>query len=123
MNTNAELVRDYVETVWNRGRTELAAKYLAEDLVQHNPQLPNGSAPLVAFVDGLRQQLPSGRFDIRRMAADGDLVFVHSLFTAADADAGTVVVDVFRVADGVITEHWDVREPVPPTTASGNDVI
>jgi predicted SnoaL-like aldol condensation-catalyzing enzyme len=32
------------------------------------------------------------------------------------------VVDVFRIAGGLIVEHWDVREDVPETTASGNPV-
>jgi predicted SnoaL-like aldol condensation-catalyzing enzyme len=33
------------------------------------------------------------------------------------------VVDVFRVADGLIAEHWDLREDVPESTVSGNDIV
>ncbi|MBP0451727.1 nuclear transport factor 2 family protein [Kitasatospora sp. RG8] len=118
-----ELVRDYLETVWNQGRTDLADRYLAEDLAQHNPNLPDGRAALTAFVDGLRAQLPELRFDLRRLAADGDLVFAHSLFTAAPGDDGRAVIDVFRLEGGLIAEHWDLNEAVPATTASGRPAV
>ncbi|GAA4633043.1 hypothetical protein GCM10023196_069000 [Actinoallomurus vinaceus] len=119
----SQLIRDYIELVWNQGRTEEAERFLAEDLIQHNPNLPNGRKPLVDFIGGLHEQLPESRFDIRRTAAEGDLVFVHSLFTAQPGHRGIAVIDVFRVADGLIVEHWDLREDVPETTASGNPVV
>jgi predicted SnoaL-like aldol condensation-catalyzing enzyme len=119
----AQLIRDYFELVWNQGRTEEAERFLAEDLIQHNPNLPNGRKPLVDFIDGLRKQLPELHFDIHRTAAEGDLVFVHSLFTAQPGHRGIAVIDVFRVADGLIAEHWDLREDVPETTASGNPIV
>ncbi|KAA2255207.1 hypothetical protein F0L68_28715 [Solihabitans fulvus] len=123
MSANTDLVREYLQRVWNEGRSDLAGKHLAEDLVQHNPNLPDGSAAVAAFVDGFRQQVPQGRFEIRRTAEDGDLVFAHSHFTAHDGDLGMAVVDIFRIADGRIAEHWDVKESVPETTASGNSVV
>ncbi|MFD0264334.1 nuclear transport factor 2 family protein [Kitasatospora indigofera] len=117
------LVQDYLETFWNRGRTDLADRYLAEDLQQHNPNLPDGRAPLAEFVAGLRGRLPELRFELRRLAAEGDLVFAHSHFTAAPGDPGRAVIDVFRIADGLIAEHWDLDEAVPESTASGRPVV
>lgn len=123
MSDNAKLVREYLETVWNDGRTELADRYLAADLIQHNPNLPDGRAPLAEYIDSMRQQTPDGRFEIHRLAADGDLVFAHSHFTSGNGDRGMAVVDVFRIADGHIAEHWDVKEPVPETSASGHPTV
>ena len=119
----SQLIRDYVELVWNQGRTDLADRFVAEDLAQHNPGLADGRAALVAFIDGLRASLPAGRFEIRRLAQDGDLVFTHSHFTAEPGAAGTAVVDVYHIADGVIAEHWDVKEDVPAATASGRPTV
>jgi predicted SnoaL-like aldol condensation-catalyzing enzyme len=119
----SELIRDYVELVWNQGRTDLAAHFVAEDLAQHNPSLPDGRAALVAFIDGFRANLPAGRFEIRRLAQDGDLVFTHSHFATEPGDTGVAVVDVYRVVDGVIVEHWDVKEAVPDVTASGRPTV
>jgi predicted SnoaL-like aldol condensation-catalyzing enzyme len=119
----SQLIRDYLELIWNQGRTDLADQYLAEDLIQHNPNLPDGRKPLVDFVDGFRDQLPEARFKIHRIAAAGDLVFAHSLFTAQPGHRGVAVVDVFRIADGLIAEHWDVKEDVPESTASGHPTV
>lgn len=123
--TSGQLIRDYLDVVWNQGRVEAAGDYLDEDLIQHNPNLPNGRAALVEFIKGLKEQLPQGTFDIRRVIvdADADLVVAHSLFTAGPDDRGTGVVDIFRVANGRIVEHWDAREAVPEVTASGNEIV
>jgi predicted SnoaL-like aldol condensation-catalyzing enzyme len=122
MPTSADLVREYLELVWNQGRTDLADKYLARHLIQHNPNLPDGRAPLVSFINGFRSDLPQAHFELLRLAAEGDLVFSHQHFTATKGDRGSVVVDVFRIANGLIVEHWDVQQPVPEATASGHDV-
>ncbi|MYW67488.1 hypothetical protein GTY65_25970 [Streptomyces sp. SID8379] len=120
---HVQLVRDYLENVWNEGQTDRADEYLAANLIQHNPHLPDGRTPLVDFIEGFRKQLPEARFEIRRVAADDGLVFVHSRFRPTPDARGTVVVDVFRIDDGRIVEHWDVREDVPESTASGHEVV
>ncbi|GAB1643570.1 nuclear transport factor 2 family protein [Krasilnikovia sp. MM14-A1259] len=120
---NTQVARDYIENIWNKGKTEDAAKYIADDLIQHNPNLADGRKPLVEFIDSTRGQLPGLRFDIRRTAAEGDLVFVHSLFLPAAGQRGLAVIDVFRIQDGVIAEHWDLNEAVPETTASGREIV
>lgn len=116
---NTALVRDFMETVWNKGRTEDAAGYVAAGLIQHNPNLPDGLDALTGLVDMLRGRMPQLNFEIRRTAAEGDLVFVHSLFTPAPGADAQAVVDIFRVEDGLIAEHWDVHQDVPAVTASG----
>ncbi|WP_035849396.1 nuclear transport factor 2 family protein [Kitasatospora azatica] len=121
--TNGQLIRDYLETVWNQGRTEQADRYLAADLAQHNAKLPDGRAAVAGLVDTLRGQFPQLHFELRRIAAEGELVFAHSLATLTPGEPGIAVVDVFRIENGLIVEHWDVSEQVPEATASGRPVI
>ena len=89
---------------------------IAEDYVQHNPQVPNGLQPVKEYFAS------AGPVDVevQRVIAEGDLVAVHShykTFTLAG-------VDIFRVGEqGKIVEHWDVLQEVPKTTASGNDMF
>jgi len=120
---NTQTVRDYLELLWNQGLVEKADAFVAEDLIQHNPNLADGRAPLVEFIQGARGQMPDFRFDVKRLAAEGDLVFAHSHFIPAPGVAGLAVIDVFRLVDGVIVEHWDVNEAVPETTTGGREIV
>jgi predicted SnoaL-like aldol condensation-catalyzing enzyme len=120
---NTELVRDYLEILWNQGQTERAADYVGEDLIQHNPNLANGRGPLVDYIEGARKQMPDMRFDLKRTVAEADLVVAHSLFTAGGGAVAMAVVDIVRVANGVIVEHWDATETVPASTTSGNPIV
>jgi hypothetical protein len=59
----------------------------------------------------------------KRLVMDGDLVAVHYRFKVKPDDRGMAVVDIFRVANGKIQEHWDVAEPVPEKSANTNGMF
>ena len=94
----------------------LLEELIVEHFVQHNAQVNDGLAAVQAFFAA------AGPVDVEvhRTIADGDLVAVHSHFKTWN----TAVVDIFRLNDeGKIVEHWDVLQPIPDTTASGNDMF
>ena len=120
---NKTIVASYYARVWNAKNADALPQYVAADYIQHNPQVPNGRAPLQSFLGGLFQQMPQCSFTVARLVADGDLVVAHCLFKANEADRGTAVVDVYRVSEGLLVEHWDVKEPVPECSANGNPMV
>jgi predicted SnoaL-like aldol condensation-catalyzing enzyme len=120
---NKALVADFYERVWNAKDVAALSDFVADDYVQHNPNLANGRAPLEAFLGPLFESLPDARFSLVRLIAEGDLVVAHTLFKAHHDDRGMAVVDIYRVADGRLCEHWDVKEAVPEATASGNPMV
>jgi predicted SnoaL-like aldol condensation-catalyzing enzyme len=56
---------------------------------------------------------PNPTHDMKRMFADGDYVIVHYNFRRGDGGLGLAVVDIFRIEDDFIKEHWDVIQDVP----------
>lgn len=120
---NKRIVADYYLRVWNAKDASALAQFVAADYIQHNPHVPNGRAPLEAFLAGFFAHMPGSSFSVARLVAEGDIVVAHCLFKANDADRGTAVVDVYRIADGMLAEHWDVKEPVPETSANGNPMV
>jgi predicted SnoaL-like aldol condensation-catalyzing enzyme len=89
---------------------------IVEDYVQHNPQAGNGLQAVKDFF------APIGPVDVNvhRVIAEDDLVVLHSNYKTFNM-AG---VDIFRLnEEGKIIEHWDVLQPIPDTTASGNDMF
>lgn len=69
--------------------------YLGDRYVRHNPWVLDG---------------PEG---FRRVIAEGDLVVlpVHSVRTPGTP--GEAIVDIFRVEDAKVVEHWDVIQDIP----------
>ena len=58
-----------------------------------------------------------------RSATDGDLVFLHNHSTTSENDRGRAIVDIFRVKDRKIVEHWDVIQPVPEKAVNNNTMF
>jgi predicted SnoaL-like aldol condensation-catalyzing enzyme len=98
------------------GDVDAFDELIAETYVQHNPQAANG---LQAVKDFFRPVGPVD-VDVYRVIADGDLVAAHSHYKTFNM-AG---VDIWRFdEDGKAIEHWDVLQPIPDATASGNDMF
>jgi predicted SnoaL-like aldol condensation-catalyzing enzyme len=51
------------------------------------------------------------------IVAEGDFVAIHGRIRGW-ADAPQVVVDIFRIEDGKLAEHWDVLQNEVPVTAA-----
>jgi predicted SnoaL-like aldol condensation-catalyzing enzyme len=121
---NRILVLDFYEQVFNRHQvSEGATAAVSEDYRQHNPMVANGRAAFIATFTQVFADNPASSAEIVRSAADGDLVFLHVHSRLSPQDPGHAVVDIFRVAEGRIVEHWDVIQPVPTTSISGNSMF
>jgi predicted SnoaL-like aldol condensation-catalyzing enzyme len=61
--------------------------------------------------------------EVKRIAIDGDLAFVHVRYLAW-AGKETAGVDIFRFnSDGKIVEHWDTLQPVPESSNNPNTMF
>jgi predicted SnoaL-like aldol condensation-catalyzing enzyme len=97
--------------------------YVGASYRQHNPLVPDGIEPSVAFLSKRFETNPQAINEIKRVIADGDLVAVHVHSRSNDADRGRAIVDIFRVEDGKIVEHWDVIQPVPENAQNTNTMF
>jgi len=109
---NLALVRGLFDEVLNPMDAAAVDRFIAPDYIQHNPNVETGSAPLKAFLDHIKAVNPEGVHDVKRMFADGDHVIVHHHVRRWPGDIGWAVVDIFRIENGLIVEHWDVAQDV-----------
>lgn len=120
---NRELVVKFYDGVFNQHQVEKNVVVLADDYRQHNPMVANGKKPFVDFFTGYFQANPASHARIVRSAANDDLVWLHIHSTNGARDPGRAIVDIFRVKDGKIVEHWDVIQPVPDKSANDNTMF
>jgi predicted SnoaL-like aldol condensation-catalyzing enzyme len=121
---NKTLVREYYDLAFNQRKPEEAvAKYQGPYYRQHNPQAGDGPEPFIAFVKGFAAAYPEMKVEFKRILAEGDMVVVHCHITTSPSDRGSAVVDLFRIENGKVVEHWDVIQPIPETAANDNTMF
>ncbi|MEU6224700.1 ester cyclase [Streptomyces sp. NPDC047042] len=98
-------------------------KYWGAEYHQHNPTIADGVAGARAGLGGYFKAFPELAVSRKRVVAEGDLVAVHSHYVNAPGERGQAVVDLFRVRNGKIVEHWDVLQDVPATSANDNTMF
>ncbi|WP_410640253.1 nuclear transport factor 2 family protein [Amycolatopsis sp. lyj-346] len=99
---NRKIVVDCLENLFARQDFDAAKAALHPDFVTHSPGLPSGRE---AFADAVKNSpLAGATAVIRHVVAENDLVAVHLHV------AGLAVVDILRVEDGLLVEHWDVKQ-------------
>jgi predicted SnoaL-like aldol condensation-catalyzing enzyme len=117
-NARTEASRSVVMQMWETVFTnhDVAAgfdRYIHPDYIQHNPLAADGPEPARKFLTEWFAKNPGAFFDVKKVAAAGDLVFIHHHFGTSRDVRGNAAVDIFRVQDGKVIEHWDVVQPMP----------
>lgn len=111
---NKALVLNAMTSLFQRRDASAVDRLYAQDYIQHNPHIPQGRDALRNIVKTLS---PSVHYEPGLVIAEGDLVAIHGRIRGW-ADEPQVVIDIFRVEDGKLAEHWDVLQKEVPT-ASG----
>jgi predicted SnoaL-like aldol condensation-catalyzing enzyme len=118
---NKKMVVDFYQQLFGDKNAEAILKYLKEDYIQHNPMLPDGRDTLYKSVKLWFKNAPKEKVDFQRVVADGNLVVLH--IRAKMGNKTRAVVDIFRVEDGKIVEHWDVIQEVPEKSANNHPMF
>jgi len=120
---NKQVVMDFYEKALNQKDFEAASKHLGPRYTQHNPRVADGPEALKGFLQMLREKSPTSRNDIKRVFADGDYVILHVHAMREPGVRGTAIVDIYRLENGKIVEHWDVLQDVPEQSANDNTMF
>ena len=112
---NKALVLEAFDALFNRRDLEAAERYWSSEYIQHSAALGPGRDGLFALVRSVHR-----RYESALAVAEGEYVVVHGRFSGGGRPT-KIVVDILRIVDGRIVEHWDVMqdEVTRPESKSG----
>jgi len=118
---NEEIVGRVGQGVFNEHDFSSLTEYMQEDYIQHNPLVPQGRDGFQGFFEDVFRAIPDWKHDLKNLIANGDFVWVYGTYSGTQtgewlgipASGKTFAfdaVDIFRLEDGRLAEHWDVMD-------------
>jgi predicted SnoaL-like aldol condensation-catalyzing enzyme len=123
LEANKKAVLEFYEARLNKKDFEAAAKYFGPKYIQHNPGAPDGIEGFKTFVNFLKEKFPQSHSEIKKVFADGDHVILHVHAVREPGTRGRAIVDIFRLENGKIVEHWDVAQDIPDKMPHNNGMF
>ena len=123
VDANKKNVVEFYNKALNDKDFEAAAKHLGPRYTQHNPVAADGPEGLKGFLGFLRDKFPQSRSEIKRVFAEGDYVILHVHAVREPGTRGRAIVDIFRLENGKIVEHWDVAQDIPEKMPHNNGMF
>jgi predicted SnoaL-like aldol condensation-catalyzing enzyme len=97
-------------------------EYMCKDFLQHNPTTPDGPEGVKSLVQMLISQgVPKQKIVFKHVVVDGDIVFLHSRYEMAGKEWRFI--DIYRVENGKLAEHWDAMMPMPDNRGNNNPMF
>ena len=127
---NKKLVETLCKTVFQEHDFSKLDVIMRDDYIQHNEDVPQGKAGFIQFFEQMFKAMPDFNYTVKRIIAEGDTVMLYATVTAThqgewlgNPPTGNKLnfdtVDIFRIEDGKIAEHWDVADTLKLFTQVG----
>jgi predicted SnoaL-like aldol condensation-catalyzing enzyme len=120
---NKQNVIDFYNAVVNEKDFNAATQYFGPRYTQHNPTATDGPEGLKIFIQFLRDKYPQSKNEIKHIYIDGDYIILHVHSVRESGTLGRAIIDVFKLENNKIIEHWDVIQDIPEISANQNGMF
>ena len=120
---NKSIIRDFYRRTVAHGDLDYAEQIIADDYIQHSLMVKPGKVGLLEALKAM-QQLPKPATSAKpfmRLIAENEFVVTNLRFEFSGKQM--VVVDLFRLRNGQVIEHWDAVQQQPQTTLNGHPMM
>jgi predicted SnoaL-like aldol condensation-catalyzing enzyme len=102
---NKAIVLEAFETLFNNRDYAAAERFWSPNYIQHSAHIAPGREGLFNLIKSLP---PTLKYEPGTIVAEGDFVMVHGRFSGFGQPVNWIAVDILRMKDGILVEHWDV---------------
>lgn len=107
IEANKALVLEAFDTLFNKRDYKAAERYWSSNYIQHSAHIPSGRDGLFNLIRSAPAAL---KYEPGTIVAEGDYVIVHGRFSNTGMPRNWIAVDIVRVDDDMLAEHWDVLQ-------------
>ena len=104
-NTRTTCSRSSVGTCNFRWNLSAAEQFWSPQYIQHSAHIGPGREGLFDLIKNTPATL---KWEHGIILAEDDYVIVHSRYSGTGLPAAWIVIDIVRMKDGILAEHWDV---------------
>jgi predicted SnoaL-like aldol condensation-catalyzing enzyme len=121
VDANKQVLGAFAESVFMKKDISAVDQYVRPDYIQHNPLVKQGASGFKEFFSTWFASVPDWQYTLKKLVAEGDEVWAYGTYSgtlqkdwlgipASGQKYAFDAVDVFRVQDGKLAEHWDVMD-------------
>lgn len=118
---NKQLLADFANAVFVKKDFTHLPQFMQEGYIQHNPLVPQGLSGFQGFFADWFKAVPDWHYQLEKLVAEGDTVWAYGVYSgtqqgdwlgipATGKHYSIHAVDIFRVENGKLAEHWDVLD-------------
>jgi predicted SnoaL-like aldol condensation-catalyzing enzyme len=119
---NKALVLEAFETLFNKRDYAAAERFWSPDYIQHSAHIPPGRDGLFNLI---KSSPPTLKYEPGLIMSEGDFVMLHGRYSNTGLPVNWIIVDIVRIEQGILAEHWDViqDEASREQSKSGNPMF
>lgn len=118
---NKQILADFGAEVFGKKDLSKVQKYMQDDYIQHNPLVPQGAAGFMQFFADWFNAVPDWNYTLTKIVSEHDTVWAYGTYSgtqkgdwlgipATNKSYNINAVDIFRIENGKLAEHWDVLD-------------
>ena len=118
---NKKVLGAFAESVFVKKDLSAVDRYVRTEYIQHNPLVKQGASGFKEFFSTWFASVPDWQYTLKKIVAEGHEVWVYGTYAgtlqkdwlgiaASGQKYAFEAVDIFRVQDGKLAEHWDVMD-------------
>ena len=108
-----DLIRGLFDEFFCKHDIASAEKYLHPDYIQHDYDVPPGVKGFQEHFSRVFAIFPEFRVEIKQILIDDDMIVMHGYGITKPGEIEVLVVDMYRIKDMLLYEHWGTVQPLP----------